>query len=620
MSLRAIDAFLRGSWAPFANHLWQSTLLLVVVALLVLLFRDNRANVRFGLWLAASLKFFLPFSLLGALGGKFGMSQPAAPVQPDMLILVQGLAQPFTPAQPAHQTLPVTLALSSVLALLLFLLWLVGFLAVVISRSRGWYRLSAALRGAKRVTHGRDYDDLRALQHACRISAPVAIAYSASATAPGIFGFFLPTLVLPAGITDRLTTAHLQCIFLHELCHVRRRDNLSAALHMAVEALFWFYPPVWWIGARLVDERERACDEEVLRLGRDAQVYAESILKICEFYLESPVVCASAVAGSNLKKRIEVIMRNPMPRNLDFARKFILSSAACLALAVPVVFGLFHATQTRAQSQGPAAAFDSVYLRPNTTGEPMAPFVVYGRPMKAIQFKNGDNLLATNVSLRDLIKLAFKLQTEQILGGPGWLDSEKYDVNAKLSDTPLQSRQQLRADQKAEDLRIRIQALLSDRFQLAVQRESKALPVYALVVVHDSLLFQPAKPGDAYAQGLKDHSGRVLGPGTLLLPEYNKLVGQAISLKSLTDWLARQELGRPVIDKTGLAGTYDFSLQLPVKSANYWSESVLSAALEQQLGLKLEAQDSTIDCIVVEHAEKPVESAQASNHVRPSSN
>ena len=66
-------------------------------------------------------------------------------------------------------------------------------------------------------------------------------------------------------------------------------------LHMLVEALFWFHPLVWWLGARLVDERERACDEEVLRLGSDPQIYAESILKICEFYLESPLLCAQVV-------------------------------------------------------------------------------------------------------------------------------------------------------------------------------------------------------------------------------------------------------------------------------------------------------------------------------------
>ena len=78
---------------------------------------------------------------------------------------------------------------------------------------------------------------------------------------------------------------------------------------MAVQAIFWFHPLVWWIGARLVDERERACDAEVVRLGSDPRVYAESLLKTCQFYVESPLVCVSGVTGSDLKKGIEQIMR-----------------------------------------------------------------------------------------------------------------------------------------------------------------------------------------------------------------------------------------------------------------------------------------------------------------------
>ncbi len=89
---------------------------------------------------------------------------------------------------------------------------------------------------------------------------------------PGVFGILRPVLLLPEGITDRLTPAQLEAVIAHELCHVRRRDNLTAAIHMVVETVFWFHPLVWWIRARLVEERERACDEEVLRAGRPARL------------------------------------------------------------------------------------------------------------------------------------------------------------------------------------------------------------------------------------------------------------------------------------------------------------------------------------------------------------
>ena len=118
---------------------------------------------------------------------------------------------------------------------------------------------------------------------------------------PGVFGVFRPILLLPEGIGARLNEPQLEAILAHELCHVRRRDNLTATIHMAVQAVFWFHPLVWWLGARLVDERERACDEEVLRLGNRPQVYAAGILNICKLYVESPLACVSGVTGADLK-------------------------------------------------------------------------------------------------------------------------------------------------------------------------------------------------------------------------------------------------------------------------------------------------------------------------------
>jgi bla regulator protein blaR1 len=133
-----------------------------------------------------------------------------------------------------------------------------------------------------------------------------------------------PVLLLPAGIAQHLTPAQLDAVLAHELCHVRRRDNLSVSIHMVVEAIFWFHPLVWWVGARLLAERELTCDEEVLSLGGEPRVYAEGILKICKLYMESPLVCISGVTGSNLNQRIEAIMSNCRASKLNFAKKTIL--------------------------------------------------------------------------------------------------------------------------------------------------------------------------------------------------------------------------------------------------------------------------------------------------------
>jgi TonB family protein len=163
-------------------------------------------------------------------------------------------------------------------------------------------------------------------------------------------------LLWPDGMSARLGDAHLESILAHEVRHVRRHDNLAAAIHMLVEAIFWFYPLVWWLGSRLLLERERACDEEVLGSGGDRQIYAESILKVCQFCVASPLACLSGVAGGDLKKRMVYIMTERIPHKLDFSKKLLLGAVGFSALAVPIAFGLMTAAPRPAASVATAAA------------------------------------------------------------------------------------------------------------------------------------------------------------------------------------------------------------------------------------------------------------------------
>ena len=221
--------------------------------------------------------------------------------------------------------------------LILLAIWLCGFLFVVFSWLRGWLRIRASIRASSRMAM---------LAEVPVLSSPLLIE-------PGIFGIIRPVLVLPRGIEDRLTQAQLHAIIAHEICHVRRRDNLTAALHMVVEALFWFHPAVWWIKTRLLEEREQACDEIVLQSGNAAEVYAESILNVCKFCIESPLACVAGVTGSDLKRRIVRIMTGNVASKLGPGRKLLLALAATVAVSIPVVFGLVHVKQAEAH---PSAA------------------------------------------------------------------------------------------------------------------------------------------------------------------------------------------------------------------------------------------------------------------------
>jgi beta-lactamase regulating signal transducer with metallopeptidase domain len=356
-----------------ANHLWQSTAFAAVAVLLALALRANRARARYWLWLAASAKFLVPFSTLAAIGAALGRWLiPAAPA-PRFPFVIEQIVQPFTPMPyPSLPAAPSAPPAASLLPTLLLSLWLCGFLAVLLYAWTRYRRVAAAVRSATPLTNGRELEALRkafrgvGLQ-AChagvcagvlrlwgrRFRLPTAprLVSSTAKLEPGVFGIFRPILWLPAGIAHRLEDAELEAILAHELCHIRRRDNLLATLHLLVESIFWFHPVVWWLGARLEEERERACDEEVVRLGGEPQIYAESILKVCEFYLASPVACAAGVTGGELKKRIEGIMTNEFVRNLGYGKKLMLASAAILATAGPVVLGVIGSPVGQAQTQ-----------------------------------------------------------------------------------------------------------------------------------------------------------------------------------------------------------------------------------------------------------------------------
>lgn len=322
------------------DHLWQSTLVAGVAGLLTLTLRKNRASTRYWIWMAASVKFLIPFSLLVAAGSHVSWRRPAPPTiaQTSFAVAMEQVSRPFDGGTPAA-TLPAIPGKAAPTRQLLIFAWAIGLVAIGLRWWIRWRRVRVAV--------------LKAAPLALTTEAgPIGIEVRSSSgmLEPGVFGVFRPILLLPNGIAERLTPAQLRAILAHEMCHVRRRDNLATAIHMVVEAVFWFHPLVWWLGARLVEERERSCDEEVLQAGSDAQTYAEGILKVCEFYLASPVQCVAGISGANLKKRIEDIMTGQIVQRLNVRKKLLLAAAALSALAGPVVLGTIDAPPARAQA------------------------------------------------------------------------------------------------------------------------------------------------------------------------------------------------------------------------------------------------------------------------------
>jgi TonB family protein len=177
-----------------------------------------------------------------------------------------------------------------------------------------------------------------------RLAGAIEARTTTTLVEPALVGIVRPVLLLPRGIAERLSAVQLDAVVAHELAHWRRRDNLTAAVHMLVEAVFWFHPLVWWVGARLVEERERACDEAVVREGHDGRTYAEGILKVCEHYVASTLKCAAGVSGADLKRRVVEIARNRVMSELPIQKKILLGTFALATLLVPIVFGAVSST------------------------------------------------------------------------------------------------------------------------------------------------------------------------------------------------------------------------------------------------------------------------------------
>jgi len=562
--------------SAFANHLWQSSLFAVAAPLLTLALRHNRAQVRYRLWLAASIKFLIPFSLLLSAGSRLEW-RAAQTVAPPLASAIAQISQPFTAPLPAL-AMPAGPAVPSLLPALLALVWLCGCAGVFFRWWVRWRRVRIAVRSASRLP----------------IEAPVRVMSSPAPLEPGVFGVFRPVLLLPEGIANRLTPAQFRAILAHEFCHVRRRDHQAAAIHMVVEAVFWFHPLVWWIGARLVEERERACDEEVLRLGSEPEVYAAGILNVCRFCLESPLACAPGVTGADLKQRIEAIMTRRTLHSLTLARKLLLAVVGVGAIAGPIVVGMFQ--QSRAQGQGAAPLRFEVASIKRAKG-------AGGRG--GLDILPGGGLRMDGATLKQLIAFAYDLRESQVSGGPRWIASDAYNILAKAERAaPADNPQTTVAPGTTawDRVRQRTQVLLAERFQLVIRKDAKAAAGYELRLAKGGPKVQPS-PDQGNPRTLRSRGRIDAQRGTMQM--------LAVVLSEF--------VGRPVVDRTGLTGTYDYKVEYTPEAGPTGAPSEnaagadspdlagpsVFAALQEQLGLKLEPARVGTETIVVVRAEKP---------------
>jgi uncharacterized protein (TIGR03435 family) len=398
---------------------------------------------------------------------------------------------------------------------------------------------------------------------------------------------------------------------------------------MAVETIFWFHPVVWWIERRLIDERERACDEAVLAAGSCPQDYAEGLLEVCRQSVGSPLACVAGVSGSNLRARVEAIMRNEIGRPMTRRRRWGLALGVGAVVAGPIVGGAIRA-QSQIVVPRVDVAFEEVSIKRHG-GVGFRTTQMYfsgdadGRagvgPDGRVQL-----VVAVDATARQLLRFAFSPEPKagqvgigtdpiEMANAPGWFDFDRFDLVAKA---PMRSTR--------TQLKEMLQSLLIERFKVTAHRELKDVPIYVLALARQgspgpgltpSQIDCASNPGQPSPCGLSGAKGRLMGRGVTMAGLIRPLANHLYASSQIT-------VDRVIDDRTGLSGAFDFSLdwvpdpvtaiapsQAPATLPRSLPSVPLSnavnflAALEQQLGLMIVPEFAAGPVLVVDEMQLP---------------
>jgi TonB family protein len=331
-------------WPAVLDHLWQATLFVGVVWLVCLLAKRAPSKTRYGIWLLASVKFAVPAILfvpvLAPLDihapwlGKVALPSPypAATEFP----LTKEYEAPSVVGSKLEPKTPRFELKHAELYCCLTLVWVLGcgcFLSI------WWHRhctMKARLRDGEPLVSGSVLEILQRVKGLLQVRRRVTIILSSDFPEPGVCGITKPKLVLPKRVVESLTDQELEAVLLHEVAHVRRHDNLVSLFQSWLSCVFWFHPGIWLIDRHLLEERERACDEDVLSYAPNCQQYLTTLLKVFQSSLGERLAGASLITGSNLKRRIHH-MQSHISRSSSAAWHRLMISGFVLAWIVSVI-------------------------------------------------------------------------------------------------------------------------------------------------------------------------------------------------------------------------------------------------------------------------------------------
>jgi uncharacterized protein (TIGR03435 family) len=611
-----MNAWLYVAGWVLVHFIWQGAVLAVAAAVVLHLCRRQSASVRYAIACGAMLAMLVSTGITAAL-----IEVPAAALE------ATRVSARTTPNTRIGVLLPIQVndtpsaaAVSNaqrVEALLPWIVsvWLLGVTVLLARVGAGWWRVRRLHQLALRTICSSWQAAGNRIASRLAIASVIRIVEIPHIDVPLVVGCLRPIIVLPIAAISQLSAAQVEAILAHELAHVRRHDYLVNLMQTIAETLLFYHPVVWWLSARIRDEREHCCDDVALTIYGDPVGYAAALTEL-EAWRAGEVSLAAAATGGSLLNRVRRILRVDVSED---SRTSPLTIAVVVAVTVGgLAVNIIAQTTVPAE---PKPKFEVASVRENTSGSNQV----------SVGMQPGGRFTAVNMPLVILMRSAYRLQDSQLVGAPDWTETSRYDITAKAEgDLPPSS-----PIGPPSTGMVMLQSLLEERFKLKVHREVREQPIYALVPAQS-----PGRLGPHLAQSNVDcqaaaAAGRKSSspPSAPLQPGqrppcgthmgFGEIRGGARPLTLLASMLA-QVVQRPVIDRTELAGGFDFDLRwtpdtLPARPPGTPADQPfrmngveidpngpsIFTAVQEQLGLKLEATRGPVDVLVVDHIERP---------------
>lgn len=457
-------------------------------------------------------------------------------------------------------------------------LWMVGVLLLSARVAVGWMGVRKLKRAAT-PAGATLQDTVRRLQQRLRVSAPVRLCTSATVRVPTAIGWLRPYILLPVTALTGLSEAQIAAILAHELAHIRRNDYLLNCPQTVIETVLFYHPAVWWVGKQMRLEREHCCDDMAVAVCGSAFEYAGALAEMEQIRHRIPAPALAATGGDLLGR-----IRRVLGREDRTSRSLGGIAAAALALSMAAATAI---VSLKAAPQQAPPAFEVASIKRDVTGEQGGMFTCV------------PNCHLERRTLRELIILAYSVHDFQVTGGPGWIDSDRYNIDTKSQGPPSFNPEFVTLQYR------RLQTLLRDRFNLAIHRETKELPVYDLTVAKGGPKLQTPKctqrePGDFTVA-----PGKFCGMigGSLAS---GRLQASSTTMANLAHFLSSM-LNRTVVDKTNITGEFDLELTYSPGAAVDDPRPDIFTAMPEQIGLKLESAKAPVEVLVIDSVEKPSE-------------